>query len=45
VEFYKPLVKDLQRLEAGVPFGDKVLKAGIVAHLADNLEVNLNFLS
>jgi hypothetical protein len=38
---YTPLLKDLKTLEAGVAFCDGMLKAGVVAHLADNLEAHL----
>lgn len=37
---YAPLIRDLKKLEDGVVFGERVLKAGVVAHLADNLEAH-----
>lgn len=36
---YKPLVDDLLRLEQGIPVRDgKILRAGLLCHLGDNLE-------
>jgi hypothetical protein len=37
---YDQLVKDLAKLEEGVPFQDGILKAGVLAHLGDNLEAH-----
>ncbi len=38
---YKPLLDDLLKLEQGVQVGEKFIKAGVLAHLADNLEAGL----
>jgi hypothetical protein len=38
---YKPLLDDLHKLEQGVKFGERLIKAGVLAHLADNLEAGL----
>jgi hypothetical protein len=40
-EVYKPLLEDLHRLEAGVSINGKILKAGLLVHLGDNLEAHL----
>ncbi len=40
VHFFKPLVDDLKKLEAGVQIGDKNIKMGIICYSADNLEAS-----
>jgi hypothetical protein len=40
-DVYKPLVHDLQRLEAGVEVDGKTVKAGLLVHLGDNLEAHV----
>jgi hypothetical protein len=37
---YQPLLTDLKKLEEGIPFQDGVLRAGVLAHLGDNLEAH-----
>ena len=39
-EFYEPLIRDLAKLEEGIPYNGGTLKVGVVAHLADNLEAH-----
>jgi hypothetical protein len=38
---YDPLIKDLLKLEEGVPSCSGTIKAGVLAHLGDNLEAHL----
>ncbi len=38
--FFRPLVDDLKRLEAGVQIGDKMVKLGLICYSADNLEAS-----
>ena len=40
-EIYKPLLEDLKKLEAGISVNGQVIKAGLVAHLGDNLEAHV----
>jgi len=40
-EFYAPLIRDLKILEKGILIGTQLVKVGVVAHLADNLEAHL----
>ena len=40
-EIYKPLLEDLKKLEAGVIVDGKVVKAGLLCHLGDNLEAHV----
>jgi hypothetical protein len=39
--FYKPLLDDLKRLEAGVQIGGKTVKMGLICYSADNLEASI----
>ena len=39
-EIYAPLVEDLKKLENGVEVNGKWIKAGLLVHLADNLEAH-----
>jgi hypothetical protein len=42
---YKPILDDLKKLEAGVLMGNAgLVKAGVLAHLTDNLEVSVSIL-
>jgi len=38
--FFKPLVDDLKKLEAGVQIGGKTIKMGLICYSADNLEAS-----
>jgi hypothetical protein len=38
--FFRPLVEDLKKLEAGVQIGDKIVKLGLISYSADNLEAS-----
>ena len=38
--FFRPLVDDLKKLEAGVKIGDKTVKVGLICYAADNLEAS-----
>jgi hypothetical protein len=40
-EIYKALVEDLKKLEAGVTINGKIVKAGLLCHLGDNLEAHV----
>jgi hypothetical protein len=40
-DIYKPLLDDLKKLEAGVVVNGQVVKAGLIAHLGDNLEAHI----
>jgi len=40
-EIYKPLLEDLKKLEKGVMVNGKIIKAGLLAHLGDNLEAHI----
>jgi hypothetical protein len=40
-EIYKPLLEDLKKLEAGVIVDGKLVKAGLLCHLGDNLEAHI----
>ncbi len=40
-QIYKPLLEDLQKLEAGVTVNGKLIKAGLLCHLGDNLECHI----
>jgi hypothetical protein len=31
----------MKKLESGIPFGNRILKAGLLAHIADNLEAHI----
>jgi hypothetical protein len=39
--FFKPLVDDLKKLEAGVQIGGKTIKMGLICYSADNLEASV----
>ncbi len=39
--FFKPLLDDLKRLEAGVQIGGKTVKMGLKCYSADNLEASI----
>ncbi len=39
--FFKPLLDDLKRLEAGVQIGGKTVKMGLICYSADNLEASI----
>jgi hypothetical protein len=39
--FFKPLVDDLKKLEAGVQIGGKTVKMGLICYSADNLEASI----
>jgi hypothetical protein len=38
-EVYQPLIRDLLKLQEGVLFDGKLIRAGLLVHLGDNLEV------
>jgi hypothetical protein len=40
-EIYQPLLEDLKVLESGVSVNGKVVKAGLLCHLGDNLEAHI----
>jgi hypothetical protein len=40
-EIYNPLLEDLKKLEAGVTVNGKLVKAGLLCHLGDNLEAHV----
>jgi len=40
-DIYAPLIEDLKKLEEGVEVDGRVIKAGILAHLSDNLEAHV----
>ncbi len=40
-QIYKPLLEDLQKLEDGVTVNGKLIKAGLLCHLGDNLECHI----
>jgi hypothetical protein len=40
-QIYKPLIDDLKKLEAGITVNGKVVKAGLLCHLGDNLECHI----
>jgi hypothetical protein len=40
-EIYKPLLEDLKKLESGVTMNGKMVKAGLLCHLGDNLEAHI----
>jgi hypothetical protein len=40
-EIYKPLLEDLKKLEAGITVNGKLVKAGLLCHLGDNLECHI----
>jgi len=40
-EIYKPLLEDLKKLEEGVTVNGRVIKAGLLCHLGDNLEAHI----
>lgn len=40
-EIYKPLLEDLKKLEDGVSVNGRVVKAGVLCHLGDNLEEHI----
>jgi hypothetical protein len=39
--FFKPLLEDLKKLEAGVQIGGKTVKMGLICYSADNLEASV----
>ncbi len=41
IRFFKPLVEDLKKLEAGVQIGGKTIKMGVICYSADNLEASI----
>jgi hypothetical protein len=41
IRFFKPLVEDLKKLEAGVQIGGKTVKMGVICYSADNLEASI----
>jgi hypothetical protein len=41
IHFFKPLLDDLKRLEAGVQIGGKTVKMGLICYSADNLEASI----
>jgi hypothetical protein len=40
VHFFKPLVDDLKKLEAGIQVGGRTIKMGLICYSADNLEAS-----
>jgi hypothetical protein len=39
-DIYKPLIADLKRLESGVLVNGEIIKAGLLSHVGDNLEIH-----